>query len=140
LPIRKLTSAITFPRERTHEQWVEHHRRVVAILIAFGLLISYPMGVFLVAVLTASFRPAPAAPTVRPIRGSGIVVSRNDTTGTIAVQHAGVPELNIAAGTTSFRANGAVLRRTEEGDRITFDLTPVGGVYTITGTEPAPDQ
>jgi hypothetical protein len=138
--MRKLTYPAVPARERTHDQWVEHHRRVVAILIAAGLLVSYPMGVFLMAVLSAALKPAPAAPALRPIHGSGIVLSMNDATGTIAVQHAGVPELNLAPGTTSFRAGGGVLKSAQVGDRISFDLTPEDGVYAITRTQPSPDQ
>lgn len=136
----KLTFPAAGARVRTHEEWASHHRRVVAALIALGLLCSYPAGVFLLAVATAPLHHPAPAPAVRPIRGAGVVVSTNDATGTIAVQHAGVPELNLAAGTTSFRADAAVLKRTEVGDRISFDLTPEGGVYTITGTQGAADQ
>jgi Cu/Ag efflux protein CusF len=128
------------PKERTAQEWAAHHRKVVAILIALGLIGSYPMGVFLMAVLTAPHRPAPAAPAARPIRASGVVVSMNDTLGAIAVQHAGVPELNLPAGTTSFRADPAVFKRTEVGDRISFDLTREAGVYTITASQPSPDS
>ena len=66
----------------------------------------------------------------------------NDAMGAITVQHHGVPGLNIAPGSTSFRADSAVYKRTEIGDRITFSLTPEDGVYTITGAEPsaAPDD
>ena len=111
----------------------------VAILIALGVIGSYPMGVFVMAVLTAPLKPAPAAPAVRPIRAAGVVVSMNDTLGSIAVQHLGVPELNLPAGTTSFRADPAVFKRTEVGDRITFDLTRQAGVYAITATQPSPE-
>jgi Cu/Ag efflux protein CusF len=99
------------------------------------------MGVFLMAVLSAPLRQAsaPAVPAVRPIRGAGVVLSMNDTTGTISVQHTGVPELNLPAGTTSFRADPAVSKRTAVGDRITFDLTPEAGVYTITASQPSPE-
>jgi Cu/Ag efflux protein CusF len=113
---------------------------VVAILIALGLIGSYPMGVFLMAVLTAPLRPAPAAPAAPAIRASGVVVSMNDTTETITIQHPGVPELNLAAGATSFRADMAVFKRTEVGDRISFDLKREGGVYTIIGSQPSPDS
>ena len=135
--------SIFTPRERTAQEWADHHRKVVAILIAIGLIGSYPMGVFLMAVLTAQLRPAPAAPAapaVRPIRAAGVVVSMNDTLGAIAVQHAGVPELNLPAGTTSFRADPAVFKRTFVGDRISFDLTREAGVYTITASQPSPDS
>ena len=111
---------------------------MVAILIALGLIGSYPMGVFLMAVLSAPLKPQPAAPAVRPIRAAGVVLSMNDTTETITVQHSGVPALNLQAGTTSFRADDAVFKRTEVGDRISFDLTPESGVYTITGSQPSP--
>jgi Cu/Ag efflux protein CusF len=136
----KLTyPAILTPRERTTQEWADHHRKVVAVLIALGLIGSYPMGVFLLAVLTAPLKPQPASPTVRPFRASGVVLSMNETTETIAVQHSGVPGLNLAAGTTSFRADDAVFKRTEVGDRISFDLTPEQGVYTITGSQPSPE-
>jgi Cu/Ag efflux protein CusF len=136
----KLTYPVMAPRERTAQEWADHHRRVVAILIALGLIGSYPMGVFLLAVLTAPHKAAPAAAAVRPIRASGVVVSMNDTLGAIAVQHPGVPELNIPAGTTSFRADPAVFKRIEVGDRISFDLSREAGVYTITGSQPSPDS
>lgn len=126
-------------RERTAQEWADHHRKVVAVLIALGVIGSYPMGVFLMAVLTAPLKPVPAAPAVRPIRASGVVVSMNDTLGSIAVQHLGVPELNLPAGATSFRADPSVFRRTEVGDRISFDLTREAGVYTITGSQPSPE-
>jgi Cu/Ag efflux protein CusF len=116
---------------------------VVAILIVLGLIGSYPMGVFLMAVLSAPLKPAPTAPAASAapaIRASGVVVSMNDTTETITVQHPGVPELNLAAGATSFRADPAVFKRTEVGDRISFDLKREGGVYTITGSQPSPDS
>jgi Cu/Ag efflux protein CusF len=135
----KLTyPAILVPRERTAQEWADHHRKVVAILIALGLIGSYPMGVFLLAVLTSSMKPPAAAPAARPIRAAGIVLSMNDTTETITVQHSGVPALNLQAGTTSFRADDAVFKRTEVGDQISFDLTPEAGVYTITATQPSP--
>jgi hypothetical protein len=51
-----------------------------------------------------------------------------------------VPEINLAPGTTSFRADPAVFKRTEVGDRISFDLTPEAGVYTITASQPSPDS
>ena len=82
--------------------------------------------------------PSPA-PAARPIRASGVVVSMNDTLGSIVVQHSGVPELNLSAGATSFRADPAVFKRTEVGDRISFDLTRQAGVYAITGTQPSPE-
>ena len=136
----KLTYPAVFaPRERTAQEWADHHRKVVAVLIALGLIGSYPTGVFLMAVMTAALRPAPAAPAARPIRSAGVVVSMNDTLGAIAVQHPGVPELNLPAGTTSFRADPEVFKRTEVGDRISFDLTPEAGVYTITGSQPSPE-
>jgi Cu/Ag efflux protein CusF len=138
--MRKLAYPVFAPRERTAQEWASHHRKVVAILIALGLIGSYPMGVFLMAVLTAPLRPAPAAPAARPIRASGVVVSMNDTTETITVQHAGVPELSLTAGATSFRADPAVFKRTEVGDRISFDLTREAGVYTITASQPSPDS
>jgi hypothetical protein len=131
--------SVFVPRERTAQEWADHHRKVVAILIALGLIGSYPMGLLLMAVLTAP-RPAPAAAAVHPIRASGVVVSMNDTLGAIAVQTPGVPELNLAPGTTSFRADPAVFKRTEVGDRISFDLTPQAGVYTITASQPSPDS
>ena len=139
--MRKLTYPAFFaPRERTAQEWADHHRKVVAILIALGVIGSYPMGVFVMAVLTAPLKSAPAAaPAVRPIRAAGIVVSMNDTLGSIAVQHLGVPELNLPAGTTSFRADPAVFKRTEVGDRITFDLTRQAGVYAITASQPSPE-
>lgn len=127
------------PRERTAQEWADHHRKVVAVLIALGVIGSYPMGVFLMAVLTAPLKPVPAAPAVRPIRASGVVVSMNDTLGSIAVQHSGVPELNLPPGATSFRADPGVFRRTEVGDRISFDLTREAGVYTITASQPSPE-
>ena len=136
----KLTHPLSAPRERTAQEWAAHHRKVVAILIVLGLIGSYPMGVFVMAVLTAPRGAAPAAPAVRPIRASGVVVSMNDTLGAIAVQHPGVPELNLPAGTSSFRADPGVFKRTEVGDRISFDLTPEAGVYTITGSQPSPDS
>ena len=135
---RKKRPAAFAPRDRTAQQWADHHRKVVVVLIALGVIGSYPMGVFLMAVLTAPLRPAPAvAPAVRPIRASGVVLSMNDTTGTIAVQHRGVPELNLPAGTTNFRADPAVSKRTAVGDRISFDLAREGGVYTITASQPS---
>jgi len=127
------------PRERTAQEWADHHRKVVAILIALGLIGSYPMGLLLMAVLTAP-KPTPAAPVVHAIRTSGVVVSMNDTLGAIAIQHPGVPELNLAPGTTSFRADPGIYKRTYVGDRISFDLTPEAGVYTITATQPSPDS
>jgi Cu/Ag efflux protein CusF len=138
--MRKLTYPVLPPRERTAQEWAAHHRKVVAILIALGLIGSYPMGVFLMALITAPLKPAPAAPAVRPIRASGVVVSMNDTLGAITVQHAGVPELNLPAGTTSFRADPAVFKRTYVGDRISFDLAQEAGVYTITASQPSPDS
>lgn len=136
----KLTPAAVFtPRERTAQEWADHHRKVVAILIAVAVIGSYPTGVFLMAVVTASLKPPPAAPAVRPIRATGVVVSMNDTLGSIAVQHTGVPELNLQPGTTSFRADPGVFKRTEVGDRISFDLTRLAGIYTITGTQPSPE-
>ena len=138
-PMRKLTYPAFFaPRERTAQEWANHHRKVVAILIALGVIGSYPTGVFLMAVLTSSLKPAPAAQGARPIRAAGVVLSMNDTTETISVQHSGVPGLNLQAGTTSFRADDAVFKRTEVGDRISFDLTPEAGVYTITASQPSP--
>jgi len=136
----KLTyPAIFARRERTAQEWADHHRKVVAILIALGVIGSYPTGVFLMAVVTASLKPPATAPAQRPIRGSGVVVSMNDTLGSIAVQHQGVPELNLPPGATSFRADPAVFRRTEVGDRISFDLSREAGVYTITGSQPSPE-
>jgi Cu/Ag efflux protein CusF len=136
----KLTSPVFLaPRERTAQQWADHHRKVVLILIVLGAIASYPMGVFVMAVLTAPMKSPPAAPAVRPIRASGVVVSMNDTLGSIAVQHLGVPELNLPAGTTSFRADPSVFKRTEVGDRITFDLTREAGVYAITASQPSPE-
>jgi len=65
----------------------EHHRRVVAALIVPGRLASYPMGVFLMAVVTTSLPPP--APTAPPIRGSGIVVSMNDAAAGLRRARAG---------------------------------------------------
>lgn len=125
--------------ERTPAQWADHHRRVVAILIALGLLGSYPMGVFFLAIMTAP-HPQPAAPA--PIRGAGVVLSMNDSMSAITVQHSGVPQLNLGPGSTSFRADPSVFKRTEVGDLLTFDLVQENGVYTITRTQPsaAPDE
>jgi Cu/Ag efflux protein CusF len=135
----KLTyPAILVPRERSAQEWADHHRKVVAILIALGLIGSYPMGVFLLAVLTAPLKPQAAAPAAHRIRSSGVVLSMNDSNATITVQHPGLPELNLQAGATSFRADSAVFKRTEVGDQISFDLTPEAGIYTITATQPAP--
>jgi Cu/Ag efflux protein CusF len=138
-PRRRLPAGLA-PGERTAQEWADHHRKMVVVLIALGVIGSYPMGVFLMAVLTAPLRPeAPAAPpAARPIRAAGVVLSMNDTTGTITVQHRGVPELNLPAGTTSFRADPGVSRRTLVGDRISFDLAQEGGVYTITASQPSP--
>ena len=137
----KLTypAALT-PRERTAQEWADHHRKVVAILIALGLIGSYPTGVFLLAVVTAQMKSHPAAPAAHPIRSSGVVLSMNDSNETITVQHPGLPELNLAAGTTSFRADDAIFKRTEVGDQISFDLTPEAGVYTITASQPSPQS
>lgn len=132
-------SAASARRERTAQEWADHHRKVVAILIALGLIGSYPMGVFMMAVLTAPQKSPPAAPAVRPIRASGVVLSMNDTSESITVQHPGVPELNLAAGPTSFRADPEVFKRIEVGDRISFDLTPERDVYTITASQPSPE-
>jgi Cu/Ag efflux protein CusF len=133
----KLTYSAMFGRDRTPQQWAEHHHRVVAVLVALGLVCSYPMGVFIIGILAAPLTPARVVPA-RPIRAAGVVLSMNETTGAMAIQHFGVRDLNLPAGATTFRADPAVLRRTQVGDRISFDLTPVGGVYTITSAEPSP--
>jgi hypothetical protein len=128
----KLMSPAVWAQDRTPAQWASHHMRVVALLIAIGLLGSYPMGVFVLAVLTA---PRPQAANAPTPSGAGIVVSMNDTMGTISIQHSGIPLLGLAPGTTAFRAAAPIFKRTEVGDDLDFGLSQQDGVYVITSAE-----
>jgi Cu/Ag efflux protein CusF len=130
----KFTSPAAWAQERTPAQWANHHVRVVVLLIALAVLGSYPMGVFVLAVLTA---PRPQAADARLPSGEGIVVSMNDTMGTISIQHSGVPQLNMAPGTTAFRAAAPIFKRTEVGDQLDFSLSQQDGVYVITSADNA---
>ena len=56
----------------------------------------------------------------------------NDVMGTITLQHAGVANLGLPAGTAAFRADPSILRRTEVGDLLNFSLSKEAGVYVIT--------
>lgn len=130
----KLMSPAAWAQDRTPAQWASHHMRVVALLIAIGLLGSYPMGVFVLAVLTA---PHPQAANAPAPSGSGVVVSMNDTMGTISIQHSGIPLLGLPAGTTAFRAAAPIFKRTEVGDQLDFGLSQQDGVYIITSADNA---
>jgi Cu/Ag efflux protein CusF len=128
----KLMSPAAWAQDRTPAEWASHHTRVVALVIALGLLGSYPMGVFVLAVLTA---PRPQAANTPAPSGSGVVVSMNDAMGAISIQHSGIPLLNMPAGTTAFRAAPPIFKRTEVGDQLNFRLTQQDGVYVITSVE-----
>ena len=131
----KFATPISWARDRTPAQWAEHHVRVVILLIALGVLASYPMGVFVLAIMTAPHPQPAAAPAVG---GSGVVLSMNDAMGTNSIQHTGVPLLNLPPGTTAFRAAPPIFKRTEVGDQLSFKLSPQDGVYVITSADSAP--
>jgi hypothetical protein len=133
--MRKLKTPHEWARDRTPDQWADHHMKVVMILIALGVFVSYPMGVFVLDALSAAHQakkaahaPAPAA----PIDGSGVVLSMNDSTGIITIQHSGAPRLGLAPGVTGFRASPEILKRTEVGDQVIFRLAKDGDAYAIT--------
>ena len=105
---------------------------MVALLVALGLLASYPMGVFVMALIAAPRPQAAAAPAVS---GSGVVLSMNDAMGTISIQHTGVPLLNLAPGVTAFPAAAPVFKRIEVGDQLSFRLSQQGGVYVISSAD-----
>jgi Cu/Ag efflux protein CusF len=128
----KLISPAAWAQDRTPAQWASHHVRVVALLIAIGLLGSYPMGVFVLALMTA---PRPQVADAPAPGGSGVVVSMNDTMGTISIQHSGIPRLNMPPGTTAFRAAAPIFKRTEVGDQLNFVLSQQDGVYIITSAD-----
>ena len=125
-------ASVWTPKDRTPAEWATHHRRVVALLIALGLLCSYPVGVFAVALWTAP-RPTPAAAPA--IAGSGVVLSTNDATGTVSIQHTGIPALGLAPGAAAFRAAPDLFKRIYVGDQLTFHLTRDQGAYAITGVD-----
>ena len=60
----KFATPISWARDRTPAQWAEHHVRVVILLIALGVLASYPMGVFVLAIMTAPHPQPAAAPPI----------------------------------------------------------------------------
>ncbi len=130
----KFASPAAWAQDRTPAQWAEHHVRVVVLLIALGVLGSYPAGVFVLALLTAPHPPPASTPA---IAGSGVVLSMNDAMSVISIQHKGVPQLNLPAGTTAFPAAATVFKHTEVGDLLSFKLSRVGEIYQITSTEPA---
>ena len=141
----KWTTPAEWARHRTSAQWAEHHLKVVLLLVGLALICSYPMGVFVLAMLTAPHPTPASSPAAAAIEGSGIVISMNDGLNAITVQHTGIPALNLAPGTTSFRAAEPIFKRTEVGDQLNFRLTKQDGVYVITsmqnsvtGTQTAP--
>jgi Cu/Ag efflux protein CusF len=130
----KLKSPATWAQHRTPAEWADHHLKVVLLLTGIAVFGSYPVGVFVLDALTAAghARDASAASPARPIGGSGLVLAMNDSTGTITIQHAGVPALGLQPGVTGFRASAPILKRTEVGDRLDFQLSRQDGIYVIT--------
>ncbi|MDB5458791.1 MAG: putative copper efflux system periplasmic protein CusF [Caulobacteraceae bacterium] len=131
----KLTTPHEWARHRTPGQWADHHLKVVTLLVMIAVFGSYPVGVFVLQTVGNALRArdAPAAaPSLRPIEGFGSVIAMNDTMGTITIQHSGIPQLDIPAGTTGFRASSPVIKRTEVGDQLNFRLSKEGDLYVIT--------
>ncbi len=123
---------------KTPGEWADHHMTMVIILIALGVFASYPVGVFVLDGLTAAghARANAATPQVSPsIGGSGVVLARNDTTGTLSIQHAGVPGLGLKPGPTEFRASEAVLKQTDVGDQVDFKMAKEGDFYVVTSLQ-----
>jgi hypothetical protein len=121
-------------RDRTPEQWADHHMKVVIVLIALAVFVSYPMGVFVLDAMSASrhAKAASAAPTAPPIDGSGVVLSSNESTGTLTIQHAGAPRLGLMPGATAFHASSDIIKRTAVGDQVIFRAAKDGDAYTVT--------
>ena len=117
------------PKERTHAEWADHHRRVVVLLLALGVLCSYPAGVFTLALLTA---PKPAPVAAQAISSSGVVVAMNDNTGTISIQHEAIPAFSLPAATTAFRSEPGLRKRIYIGDQLTFHMDRQGSGFAIT--------
>jgi len=134
----KFATPTFWTQDRTPAQWAEHHARVVVVLIALGVLASYPVGVFVLALATAP-RPRPVIAAAPAIGGSGVVLSMNDAMGTITIQHAGVPQLGLPPGATAFPAAATIFKRTEVGDQLSFRLSRLDGVYVITGADSGGD-
>jgi Cu/Ag efflux protein CusF len=131
----KLKTPHQWARDRTPEQWADHHMKVVIVLIVLGVFVSYPMGVFILDAATAARHAksaAATAPAPAPIDGSGVVVARNDTTGTVTIQHLGVPRFSLAPGATAFRASADILKKTDVGDQVIFRLAKDGDAYVVT--------
>jgi Cu/Ag efflux protein CusF len=131
----KLKTPHEWARDRTPEQWADHHMKVVIFLIALGVFVSYPVGVFVLDASTAARHARSAAstsPPSAPIDGSGVVVARNDTTGTVTIQHSGIPRFDLMPGATAFRASPDILKKTDVGDQVIFRLTKDGDGYAVT--------
>jgi Cu/Ag efflux protein CusF len=121
-------------RDRTPEQWADHHMKVVVVLIALAVFVSYPMGVFILDAASAARHArsaAASAPAPAP-DGSGVVVARNDTTGTITIQHSGVARLGLMPGATPFRAPADIIKKTDVGDQVIFTVAKDGDGYAVT--------
>jgi Cu/Ag efflux protein CusF len=131
----KLMTPHEWAKHRTPGEWADHHLKVVTILVMIAVFASYPVGVFVLQAVGNALhaRDAPASgPSIKPIDGFGKVVAMNDTMGTITLQHSAIPQLDIAAGTTGFRAASPVMKRTEVGDELNFSLSKEGDLYVIT--------
>jgi hypothetical protein len=118
----------------TPEQWADHHMKVVIILIALAIFVSYPMGVFVLDAMSASrhAKAASASPASPPVDGSGIVLSSNESTGVLTIQHAGAPRLGLMPGATAFRASSDIIKRTAVGDQVIFRLAKDGDAFVVT--------
>jgi len=133
----KLKTPHEWARDKTPEQWADHHMKVVVILIALAVFVSYPVGVFVLDAATASrhAKAASASPAAAPIDGSGVVLSSNESTGTITIQHAGASRLGLAPGVTVFHASPEIIKRTAVGDQVIFRLAKDGDAYDVTALQ-----
>jgi Cu/Ag efflux protein CusF len=133
----KLKTPHEWARDKTPEQWADHHMKVVIILIALAVFVSYPVGVFVLdaAMAARHAKAASASPAAQSVDGSGVVLSSNDSTGTITIQHSGVPRLGLAPGATMFHASPEIIKRTAVGDQVIFRLAKGGDAYVVTALQ-----
>ena len=120
----KLVTPHQWAKDRTPDQWANHHVRVVGILVVLLLLCAYPTALFVMSVIGVRHEEKAAAAAQVPaddrINGSGVVLSMNDTSMT--VQHGQVSGAPIGPGTTAFPTAPRILARTRVGDQVTFFL------------------
>ena len=131
----KLTTPTVWAHAHSPAEWARHHVKVVVTLLVLAVVFSYPAGIFFTVIIKAALEDPVETQTqipARTIRGFGIITSANDAIGTVSLQHAAIPELQLGEATTSFRAVPEIIKQSAVGDRVTFTLSDQGGVYVIT--------